>query len=67
MVLQAMEDEEVFLNIDMMHMYAYDSKLYDDVTRYPGEGIPLLDAEARYIALDLGMEMPEERLLTVCV
>ena len=64
--LQALDDEEVFLNIDLMHMYDYDRDLYSQLVAYPGEVIPLLDAEARYIAEDLtGEELTDDRLLTV--
>ena len=64
--LQALDDEEVFLNIDLMHMYDYDGDLYNQLVAYPGEVIPLLDAEARYIAEDLtGEELTDDRLLTV--
>ena len=64
--VQAVDDEEVFLNIDLMHMYEYDRELYNQLTAYPGEVIPLLDVEARYIAEDLvGEPLPENKLLTV--
>ena len=64
--VQAVDDEEVFLNIDLMHMYEYDTELYNQLTAYPGEVIPLLDVEARYIAEDLvGEPLPENKLLTV--
>ena len=64
--LQALDDEEVFLNIDLMHLHQYDKQLYSQLVAYPGEVIPLLDAEARYIAEDLqGQELPESKLLTV--
>jgi len=56
----------VFLNIDLMHMYEYDRELYNQLIAYPGEVIPLIDTEARYIAEDLiGEELPESKLLTV--
>lgn len=66
-VVQALDDEEVFLNIDLIHLHQYDKQLYGQLVAYPGEVIPLLDAEARYIAEDLlgGEELPEEKLLTV--
>ena len=65
-MLQAVDDEEVFLNIDLMHLYEFDRELYSQLTAYPGEVIPLLDAEARYIAADLlGEELPENKELTV--
>jgi DNA replication licensing factor MCM4 len=64
--VQAVDDEEVFLNIDLMHMYEYDRELYGQLISYPGEVIPLLDNEARYIAADLlGEELPEDNMLTV--
>ena len=65
--VQALDDEEVFLNIDLLHLHQYDKQLYGQLVAYPGEVIPLLDAEARYIAEDLlgGEELPEEKLLTV--
>ena len=64
--MQAVDDEEVFLNIDLMHMYEYDRELYGQLIAYPGEVIPLLDNEARYIAADLlGEELPEDKMLTV--
>ena len=64
--VQAVDDEEVFLNIDLMHMYEYDRELYGQLIAYPGEVIPLLDNEARYIAADLlGEELPEDKMLTV--
>ena len=64
--MQALDDEEVFLNIDLMHLHQYDKQLYGQLVSYPGEVIPLLDAEARYIAEDLlGHELPDSKLLTV--
>ena len=49
-----------------MHLYEFDRELYNQLTAYPGEVIPLLDVEARYIAADLtGEELPEDKLLTV--
>ena len=64
--MQALDDEEVFLNIDLMHLHQYDKSLYASLVSYPGEVIPLLDAEARYIAEDLqGQELPDSKLLTV--
>lgn len=64
--MQALDDEEVFLNIDLMHLHQYDKQLYAQLVSYPGEVIPLLDAEARYIAEDLqGQELPDSKLLTV--
>ena len=64
--VQAVDDEEVFLNINLMHMYEYDRELYGQLIAYPGEVIPLLDNEARYIAADLlGEELPEDKMLTV--
>ncbi|KAL3152229.1 hypothetical protein ABBQ32_001311 [Trebouxia sp. C0010 RCD-2024] len=67
LIKQALDDEEVFLNIDLLHLHQYDKQLYGQLVAYPGEVIPLLDAEARYIAEDLlgGEELPEEKLLTV--
>lgn len=66
-VMQALDDEEVFLNIDLLHLHQFDKQLYDQLVAYPGEVIPLLDAEARYIAEDLlaCQELPESKLLTV--
>ena len=64
--MQALDDEEVFLNIDLMHLHQYDKQLYGQLVAYPGEVIPLLDAEARYIAADVqGQELPDSKLLTV--
>ena len=64
--MQALDDEEVFLNVDLMHLHQYDKQLYGQLVAYPGEVIPLLDAEARYIAADLqGQELPDSKLLTV--
>ncbi len=64
--VQAMDDDEVFLNIDLLHMYEYDRELYGQLIPYPGEVIPLLDNEARSIAADLiGGELPEDKLFTV--
>ena len=64
--VQALDDEEVFLNIDLMHLHQYDKQLYSQLVAYPGEVIPLLDAEARYIAADVqGQELPDSKLLTV--
>ena len=49
-----------------MHLHQYDKSLYSQLVSYPGEVIPLLDAEARYIAEDLqGQELPDSKLLTV--
>ena len=64
--MQALDDEEVFLNIDLMHVHGFDDKLYNQLISYPGEVIPLLDAEARYIAEDLeGQDLPDHKALTV--
>lgn len=64
--LQAIKDEDVHLNVDLMHMFAYDPELYEQLVAYPGEVIPLLDVEAREIAEDLhGEPLPENQLLTV--
>ena len=64
--MQALDDEEVFLNIDLMHLHQYDKQLYGQLVAYPGEVIPLLDAEARFIAADVqGQELPDSKLLTV--
>lgn len=64
--VQALDDEEIYLNIDLMHLREFDSPLYDQLVAYPGEVIPLVDAEARYLAEDLAdQELPDHRLLTV--
>ena len=64
--VQALDDEEIFLNIDLIHLREFDSELYSQLVSYPGEVIPLLDSEARYLAEDLeGQELPDHRLLTV--
>ena len=64
--MQAIKDEDVHLNVDLMHMFAYDPELYEQLVAYPGEVIPLLDVEAREIAEDLhGEPLPDNQLLTV--
>ena len=64
--VQALNDEDVYLNVDCMHMYAYDEDLYKQLIAYPGEVIPLLDVEAREIAEDLrGQASPDDQLITV--
>ena len=64
--MQALRDEDVHLNIDLMHLWAYDPDLYEQLVAYPGEVIPLLDQEAREIAEDLnGTALPDNQLLTV--
>ena len=64
--MQALKDEDVHLNVDLMHMWAYDPELYEQLVAYPGEVIPLLDVEAREIAEDLhGEPLPGNQLLTV--
>ena len=64
--MQALNDEDVYLNVDCMHMYAYDEDLYKQLIAYPGEVIPLLDVEAREIAEDLrGQASPDDQLITV--
>ncbi|DBA99000.1 TPA: hypothetical protein ACH3X1_014276 [Trebouxia sp. C0004] len=66
LIKQEMDSEEVFLNIDMLHMYKYDSMLYVQLIDYPGEVIPLLDNEARSIATDLIVgQLPEDKSCTV--
>ncbi len=61
-----MDSDEVFLNIDLQHMYEYDRELYGQLIVYPGEVIPLLDYEARSIAEDsIVGELPEHRSFTV--
>ena len=64
--VQAKHSEEVFLNIDLLHMYEYDRALYCQLIAYPGEVIPLLDNEARSIAEDLNEgELLEDKSFTV--
>ena len=64
--VQALDSQEVLLNIDALHMLEYDRVLYGQLISYPGEVIPLLDNEARCIAEDLiGGELPEDKSFTV--
>ncbi len=61
-----MDSEEVIVNIDLQHMYEYDTELYGHLIVYPGEVIPLLDCEARSIAEDrTDGELPEHKSFTV--
>lgn len=64
--MQALKDEDVHLNIDMMHMYSYDPELYQQLVAYPGEVIPLLDVEASEIAEDItGQALATAQLIMV--
>ncbi len=64
--VQEMDSEEVFLNIDLLHMFEYDRELYGQLIAYPGEVIPLLDNEARSIVEDLIVgALPEDKSFTV--
>ena len=63
--VQAVQDENVILNLNLMHLYEHDRALYCQLVAYPGEVIPLFDIEAGGIAEDLGHDLPENKLLTV--
>ena len=64
--VQALDAKQSCLNLDLVHLLGYDKELYSQLVLYPGEVVPLLDAEAGYIAEDvLGPELREWMLLTV--
>ena len=59
--VQAVEDEDLVVNVDCQDMRKFDVELYSQLVAYPMEVIPLLDAETNDVVVDqFGPETAEQ-------
>ena len=59
--MQAVEDEDLVVNVDCQDMRKFDVELYSQLVAYPMEVIPLLDAETSDVVVDqFGAETAEQ-------
>ena len=60
-IVQAVEDEDLVVNVDCQDMRKFDVELYSQLVAYPMEVIPLLDAETNDVVVDqFGPETAEQ-------
>lgn len=61
LIMQAVEDEDLVVNVDCQDMRKFDVELYSQLVAYPMEVIPLLDAETNDVVVDqFGPETAEQ-------